>query len=61
MKIQNVVEHIEASQTELVNHKIYSKILTVEDLRVFMQNHIYAVWDFMSLLKGLQVLSLIHI
>ena len=55
MKIQNVVEHIEACQTELVNHNIYSKILTVEDLMVFMQNHIYAVWDFMSLLKALQV------
>ena len=67
MKIQNVINHIETSQKELVNHNIYSNISSVEDLKIFMENHIYAVWDFMSLLKALQVkltcvnLSLIHI
>ena len=55
MKIQNVIDHIESSQKELVNHKIYSKISSVDDLKIFMENHIYAVWDFMSLLKALQV------
>ena len=55
MKIQNVINHIETSQKELVNHNIYSNISSVEDLKIFMENHIYAVWDFMSLLKALQV------
>ena len=55
MKIQNVIDHIESSQKELVNHKIYSKISSVDELKIFMENHIYAVWDFMSLLKALQV------
>tara|TARA_Y100000768_G_scaffold385095_1_gene370445 strand:+ start:171 stop:950 length:780 start_codon:yes stop_codon:yes gene_type:complete len=55
MKIQNVIKHIESSQNELVDHDIYSKISTIQDLRIFMENHIYAVWDFMSLLKALQV------
>tara|TARA_B100000029_G_scaffold502705_1_gene578431 strand:+ start:455 stop:1234 length:780 start_codon:yes stop_codon:yes gene_type:complete len=55
MKIQSVISYIESSQTELVNHNIYSKISTIEDLKIFMENHIYAVWDFMSLLKALQV------
>ena len=55
MKIQNVIDHIKSSQKELVNHKIYSKISSVDELKIFMENHIYAVWDFMSLLKALQV------
>ena len=55
MKIQSIVSYIESSQKELVEHNIYSKISTVEDLKIFMENHIYAVWDFMSLLKALQV------
>jgi hypothetical protein len=55
MKIQNIIDHIKPSQKELVNHKIYSKISSLDDLKIFMENHIYAVWDFMSLLKALQV------
>jgi len=55
MKIQNVIDHIESIQKELVNHDIYSNISSVDDLKIFMENHIYAVWDFMSLLKALQV------
>jgi hypothetical protein len=53
-QIEKIKKNIEPLLQEIINHKVYSAINDVEDLKVFMQFHVYAVWDFMSLLKTLQ-------
>jgi len=45
---------IESLRLRLEAHPIYAAVQTLDDLRVFMQHHIYSVWDFMSLIKYLQ-------
>ncbi|MCZ4242754.1 DUF3050 domain-containing protein [Pedobacter punctiformis] len=55
---QNIVriqKNIEPLRQQIINHKVYSSISDLEDLQIFMQHHIFAVWDFMSLLKALQI------
>lgn len=54
MTIQNINNKIEPQKVALLQHPLYKKVKTVEDLRCFLENHVYAVWDFMSLLKALQ-------
>lgn len=39
---------------KLLLHPVYSRIRSLNDLNKFMQHHVFAVWDFMSLLKCLQ-------
>lgn len=53
--IQKIQMAIEPWRQEIINHKVYSVINDLEDLRIFMEYHVYAVWDFMSLLKSLQI------
>ncbi len=54
MTIQSINQNIQEYKNQLLSHSLYDKVKTVDDLHCFLENHIYAVWDFMSLLKALQ-------
>ena len=55
MNIEYIEGKIKSHRDKLLNHRLYSNIERIEDLQIFTENHIYAVWDFMSLLKALQI------
>lgn len=52
--IRRVETRIAPLRQMLSAHPVYTALDSIEDVRVFMQHHIFAVWDFMSLLKALQ-------
>lgn len=54
-RIEYLENELKELRKELQNHDVYSSLRGINDVKVFMTNHIFAVWDFMSLLKALQV------
>lgn len=53
--IESLNEQLTPYKKQLIHHPIYSNIASKDDLRLFMEDHVYAVWDFMSLVKKLQL------
>jgi hypothetical protein len=54
MNIETINHSIQTQKEALLQHPLYNKVQTIEDLHRFLESHVYAVWDFMSLLKALQ-------
>jgi len=52
--IQNLEKNLSITRKSLVSHSLYSKLDSKQKLIDFMENHVFAVWDFMSLIKALQ-------
>ena len=52
--LRNLQDAIALLRKDVVGHSVYTQLRNLPALRVFMEHHVYAVWDFMSLLKYLQ-------
>jgi hypothetical protein len=53
-RVAAVIERLRPVRDVLVTHPIYDAVTSVADIDTFMHYHVFAVWDFMCLLKELQ-------
>ena len=53
-RIDALTAQIQPLYARLAAHPLYASLETIEDLHTFLEAHVFAVWDFMSLLKALQ-------
>lgn len=52
--IREINDSLKPLTSQLIDHSLYQKINSPEQLQIFMEHHVFAVWDFMSLLTALQ-------
>ena len=52
--ILRILDETQLERSKLKSHPLYDSIITEKHLHIFMENHVFAVWDFMSILKTLQ-------
>lgn len=53
-EITRLRARIDRTRQTVLTHPIYRALETLEQVNIFNEHHIFAVWDFMSLLKNLQ-------
>ena len=53
--IQDIENELLPLREKLRQHPMYLELKKVQHICLFMEKHVFAVWDFMSLLKALQL------
>jgi hypothetical protein len=56
MQVAQTESPVELLMEKLKGHKLYEGLKSLEDVKTFTEHHVFAVWDFMSLLKSLQTM-----
>jgi hypothetical protein len=52
--VTDLRDHLDVARKVVVGHPLYDDLTDLHALRIFMDHHVWAVWDFMSLLTELQ-------
>ena len=53
--IKTITDKLSNLRNQLRFHQLYKSLKSINDIKIFMENHVFAVWDFMSILKALQI------
>jgi len=53
-EIDRLRQTVDGARQVVVAHPVYRRLTTLSSVNTFTEHHVFAVWDFMSLLKTLQ-------
>ena len=53
-RINAIISAVAPLKKQLAEHGMYNCLSNEDSIRLFMEHHVFAVWDFMSLTKWLQ-------